>query len=120
MRPFLLGMTLLTASKMLDGDVASITGTLSWTGAAQGYQVRWRFGAEAWQEASVTDTSMDIPGLQVRPQVEIHDDEGKVGTVDLADEELRLVLDLAAPSTQVTAVDVSGASVRLTLASSGR
>lgn len=35
----------------------------------------------------------DIPGLQVRPQVEIHDDEGKVGTVDLADEELRLVLE---------------------------
>lgn len=34
--------------------------------------------------------------------------------------ELRLVLDLAAPSTQVTAVDVSGASVRLTLAGSGR
>lgn len=58
-------LTLLTASKMLDGDVASITGTLSWTGAAQGYQVRWRFGAEAWQEASVTDASMDIPGLQV-------------------------------------------------------
>ena len=58
-------LTLLTASKMLDGDVSSITGTLSWTGAAQGYQVRWRFGAEAWQEASVADTSMDIPGLQV-------------------------------------------------------
>lgn len=35
----------------------------------------------------------DIPGLTVRPQVEIGDDDGPIGRVDLADEELRLVLE---------------------------
>lgn len=35
----------------------------------------------------------DIPGLEVRPQVEIHGDGGRIATVDLADEELRIVLE---------------------------
>lgn len=35
----------------------------------------------------------DIPGLVVSPQVEIHDGDGHIGTVDLADVQLRLVLE---------------------------
>lgn len=35
----------------------------------------------------------DVPGLTVRPQVRIDDDAGLVGIVDLADEDLRLVLE---------------------------
>ncbi|MGO1166291.1 MAG: DUF559 domain-containing protein [Janibacter sp.] len=35
----------------------------------------------------------DIPGLSVRPQVRITDDEGLIGVVDLADEELQIALE---------------------------
>lgn len=35
----------------------------------------------------------DIAGLVVRPQVEIHDHAGKIGTVDLADEHLLIILE---------------------------
>lgn len=35
----------------------------------------------------------DIPGLDVHPQVRICDDGGQIGIVDLADEELRIVLE---------------------------
>lgn len=35
----------------------------------------------------------DIPGLTVQPQVEIFDDDGKVGRVDLVDEELRIAIE---------------------------
>lgn len=35
----------------------------------------------------------DIPGMTVQPQVEIFDDDGKIGRVDLADEELRIAIE---------------------------
>lgn len=35
----------------------------------------------------------DIPGLDVRPQVRITDDDGQIGIVDLADEQLRIVIE---------------------------
>lgn len=35
----------------------------------------------------------DIPGLDVEPQVRITDDDGLIGVVDLADEELRIVIE---------------------------
>lgn len=35
----------------------------------------------------------DIPGLQVRPQVRIADGDGVIGVVDLADEQLRIVIE---------------------------
>lgn len=35
----------------------------------------------------------DIPGLRVEPQVRICDDDGLIGVVDLADEELKIVLE---------------------------
>lgn len=35
----------------------------------------------------------DIPGLTVRPQTEVFDGNGKIGRVDLADEELRIAME---------------------------
>jgi very-short-patch-repair endonuclease len=37
--------------------------------------------------------ALEVPGLEVRPQVRIDDEDGWVGRVDLADERLRIVLE---------------------------
>ena len=44
-------------------------------------------------ESVLRAVALEVPGLRVRPQVRIDDADGWVGRVDLADEELRIVLE---------------------------
>jgi very-short-patch-repair endonuclease len=44
-------------------------------------------------ESVLRAIALDVPGLTVRPQVEIHDRHGRIGRVDLADLDRRIVIE---------------------------
>lgn len=60
-------LNLIVGAYLVGGQIAGLTGTLSWTGDSPRYYVRWRRINGAWNERYVTETSMDVGILTSDP-----------------------------------------------------
>ncbi|WP_234725310.1 TipJ family phage tail tip protein [Cupriavidus metallidurans] len=55
----------IAARYVVEGTMVGIRGTLSWTGTAQSYDVRYRRASGSWETRTVTQATMDINNIAI-------------------------------------------------------